>query len=129
MREGIANYSSFNEDMRLFLNKAMDVYSAIKDKKIVKKVKERSSEKEYEFSSKDKKALSLLIASFLYGGSLSKILYEQSEIKLNDLFNFVDIKEEDIIKLDDLRYEEFYNDNFKLDIFSFLKQISEKNLF
>ena len=118
-------YENFDDETKEYLNKAMDIYSTIKDKEINKTVKHIVTKKNYIFSKLDKRILSLFIAGF-YAPSLSKILKEYDDLKTSDLFDFIDIKEEDIKRLDKSKYSEIYDKNFKLDIMSITK---EKALF
>lgn len=48
-------YENFDDETKEYLNKAMDIYSTIKDKEIIKKVKDYVEYKEYTFSKLDKK--------------------------------------------------------------------------
>ena len=44
------NYSDLSEETQLFLNKAMDIYSIIKDKSLNRTVKDIIGTKDYEFT-------------------------------------------------------------------------------
>ena len=55
------NYSDLSEETQLFLNKAMEIYSIIKDKRINRAIKDVIGIKDYEFTKLDKKVLSLFI--------------------------------------------------------------------
>ena len=114
-------YESFDEETKKYLNKAMDIYSTIKDKEIRKKVIFLRTNKLYTFVKLDKKILSLFIASF-YSPKLSEILEEYNDLKLSDLFDFIDTKAEDIKQLDMDKYNEFYDKNIKLDLMSIIKE-------
>ena len=114
-------YESFDEETKKYLNKAMDIYSTIKDKEIRKKVIFLRTNKLYTFVKLDKKILSLFIASF-YSPKLSEILEEYDDLKLSDLFDFIDTKAEDIKQLDMDKYNEFYDKNIKLDLMSIIKE-------
>ena len=59
------NYNDFDKDTQSFLNKAMDIYSIIKDKNICKRVKDTFDVIDYTFTRLDKKILSLFISGFL----------------------------------------------------------------
>ncbi len=111
-------YENFDEETKEYLNKAMDIYSTIKDKEINKTVKHLVTNKNYIFSKLDKRIISLYIAGFLLDNDLSKILEEYDDLKTSDLFDFIDIKEEDIKRLDKSEYSEIYDKNLKLDIMS-----------
>ena len=58
------DYTELNKETKLFLNKAMDIYSTIEDKSIIKSVRYGFGKKEHEFTKLDKKVLSLFIAGF-----------------------------------------------------------------
>ncbi len=110
------NYSGLSEETQLFLNKAMDVYATIKDKKITRTIKESNGTINYDFTKLDKKVLSLFIAGFLVDGSLKQIFSQYDDIKLDDLFDFIGITESDITAIEAGKYEEFFNTNFKIDL-------------
>lgn len=118
------NYSDLSQETQLYLNKAMDIYSTIKDKNITKNVKNIFDTIKHEYTKLDKKVLSLFIAGFLVDGNLKDILSEYDDIKLHDLLDFIDIEEKDIKPLEAEEYEEFYNSNLKLDIISMIKERS-----
>ena len=116
------DYKKFNDKTKLYLNKAMDIYSLIKDKIIIQKVKDIIETKYYTFTKLDKKVLSLFIAGFLVDENLKNIYSQYDDIKLNDFFDFIDIKESDIKELADDKYEDFYKKNFQLDLISIIKK-------
>lgn len=116
------NYDNFNEEMLNYINKVMDIYSIIKDKKIVKNVRDVLENINYEFTKLDKKVLALFIASFLVDGNLKDILDEYDDLKLNDLFDFIDIQPSDIIPLTNEEYKTFYDKNIKLDLVRIIKE-------
>lgn len=115
------NYDEFNEETKVYLNMVMDIYSTIKNKEIVKNIKDIvKREKYYEFFKLDKKILSLFIAGFMIDGNLKDILSEYDDINLQDLISFVNIKE--IHKLPDDEYSDFYKKNFQLDLTSIIEE-------
>ena len=114
-------YENSDEETKEYLNKAMDIYATIKDKEIRKKVIFLRTNKIYTFAKLDKKILSLFIASF-YSSNLSEILEEYDDLKLSDLFDFIDTKVEDIKQLDMDKYNEFYDKNIKLELMSIIKE-------
>ena len=116
-------YENFDDETKEYLNKAMDIYSTIKDKEINKKVKDYVEYKEYTFSKLDKKILSLFIASF-YTPNLSNILDEYEDLQKRDLFDFINTKEEEIKKLEELEYSGFYDKCFKLELMSIIENFS-----
>ena len=116
------NYNELSKETKLFLNKAMDIYSTIKDKNIIQNVKYLGYAKSHEFKKLDKKVLSLFIAGFLVDGKLKNILSQYDDIKLDELFDFVDIKESDITPIPEDQYEEFFEKNFELDLTSIIKE-------
>ena len=119
------NYSDLSEETQLFLNKAMDIYSIIKDKSLNRTVKDIIGTKDYEFTKLDKKVLALFIAGLLVEGNLKEIFSQYDDIKLDNLFDFIGIKESDITPIENEKYEEFFNKNIKLDLISIIK---ERNL-
>lgn len=116
------NYSELSKKTQLFLNKAMDIYSLIKDKSITKSVKDLFNQKKHEFTKLDKKVLSLFIAGFLVDGKLKEIFSQYDDIKLDKLFDFIDIKESDITAIPENQYEEFFENNFKFDLINIIQQ-------
>ncbi len=115
-------YKELSKETQLFLNKAMEIYDTIKDKKIVKKVENYGDVTDYEFTKSDKKIFSLFMAGFLVDGKLKDILLESDDIKLDYLFQFIDIKKDDIIKIEEEKYEDFYEKNLKLDLLSIINK-------
>ena len=116
------NYSDLSEETQLFLNKAMDIYSIIKDKSLNRTVKDIIGTKDYEFTKLDKKVLALFIAGLLMEGNLKEIFSQYDDIKLDNLFDFIGIKESDITPIEDEKYEEFFDKNIKLDLVTILKE-------
>ena len=115
------NYIDFKEETKAYFNKVIEIYLSIKDKNIIKQVKDITL-KEYEYTLFDKKILSLFIAGFLVDGNLKKILSQYNNIRLNDFLDFIDIKEENIIKIENDKYEELFNNYFKLDLMTIIKE-------
>ena len=124
------NYNDLNEETKIFINKVMDIYSLIKDKKITVTVKDViDKEIEYEFTKLDKKILSLFIAGFLINGNLNDIVSQYDDIKLENLFDFIGISEEDINTVSIQNYEEFFDKNIKLDLITITsKENTGKNI-
>lgn len=116
------NYSDLSEETQLFLNKAMDIYSIIKDKSLNRTVKDIIGTKDYEFTKLDKKVLALFIAGLLVEGNLKEIFSQYDDFKLDNLFDFIGIKESDITPIEDEKYEEFFDKNIKLDLVTILKE-------
>ena len=116
------NYSDLSGETQLFLNKAMDIYSIIKDKSLNRTVKDIIGTKDYEFTKLDKKVLALFIAGLLVEGNLKEIFSQYDDIKLDNLFDFIGIKESDITPIEDEKYEEFFDKNIKLDLVTILKE-------
>lgn len=100
-----ALYENLLNETKIFLNKAMDVYASVKDKKI-----------EY-FSELDKRILSLLAASLLVEGRLKDFISDYKDIELSKVLDFMEITEDDIKPLI-VGYKEFYLENFKDDLVS-----------
>lgn len=99
----------------------MDIYSIIKDKSLKMYVKEIMSTKKYELTKLDKKVLALFTAGLLVDGNLKDIFLEFDDIKLEDLLEFIGIKESDIIPIEKEKHEEFFNKNLKLDLVTIIK--------
>lgn len=108
------SYEEFNDVTKKFLNKAMDIYATIKNEKIVKIVKKFGQEESYSLTKLDKKILSLFIAGFTVDGELKDILDEYDDIKVKDLFSFINLKVENIKQLEENEYGEFYDKNLKM---------------
>ena len=121
------NYSDLSGETQLFLNKAMDIYSIIKDKSLNRTVKDIIGTKDYEFTKLDKKVLALFIAGLLVEGNLKEIFSQYDDIKLDNLFDFIGIKESDITPIEDEKYEEFFDKNIKLDLVTILKESNRDN--
>ena len=115
-------YDEFNEKTKLYINKAMDLYSSIKEKDIVQYVCRYSNGNNYKFTKTDKKILSLFIAGYMVEEDLKDILSEYDDIKLQDLLSFADIETKEIKKLADEEYSEFYQKYFQLDLISIMKE-------
>ena len=125
------SYEKFTEEMKNYLNKAMDIYSTIKDKSIEKTIDNYSIKTVHikdihYFTKEDKKILSLFTASFLVEGDLKQILDEFDEIKTEDLLSFIDLKETEINTLEENEYSSFYEKYFKLEL---LKMTDESKIF
>lgn len=116
------NYSDLSEETQLFLNKAMDIYSIIKDKSLNRTVKNIIGAKNYEFTKLDKKVLALFIAGLLVDGNLKEIFSQYDDIKLENLFEFIGIQESDVTSIEDGKYEEFFEKNLKLELISIIKE-------
>ena len=124
-------YNDFSDEMREYLNKAMDIYNTVRDGKIVRRFDilnlERgfSIKKEYELSKLDKRMLSLFMASYLVEGSISDFVNNYDDIKIEHLLDFVGISDIKDISCVDGDYGEFYDKNFKIDIISFIERLEE----
>lgn len=114
-------YESFNEETKKFFQKAMDIYANIESLKIEKEVEKIGFDKhQCTFSRLDKKVFSMFMASFTSDTHLQTLLREYDDIKKEDLFSFIGIKEEEI-KLFEGSYSEYYNTKFKLDLFNIVE--------
>ncbi len=116
------DYNDFSEETKEFMNRAMDIYSTIRDKEIVQNIRYGKEYTAYQLNKIDKKIVSLLIAGFMVDGNLKEILGEYEDIKLQDLLDFVKIDKNDINKLADDEYSTFYSKNFRLDIKNIIKE-------
>ena len=116
------SYESLNEETKIFLNKAMDIYSSIENIEITKEIKDGYKTIEYTFSRLDKKVFSMFIASFISNTNLTNILKEYDDIKADDLFSFVNTEKENIKQLESNDYREYYDKKFRLDLISILNE-------
>ena len=119
-------YSDLSQETKLFLNKAMDIYSAIEDKIIIKDLKENHTTIKYKFQKLDKLVLALFIAGFLVDGNLKNILSQYDDITLDSLLDFIDIEECDIKPIKDKKYKGFFHSNFKLSLMSIIKNLNQE---
>lgn len=108
------DYSDLNEETRLYINKAMEIYSVIENKKISRYVTKLWKKQMYEFTKTDKKVMAFFIAGLLSEGDIKKIFSQYDDIKLKDLLDFIGIKESDIIPLEDNQYQSFYDEKIQL---------------
>ena len=123
------SYESFNKDTKEFLNKAMDIYSSIEDIEITKKIKDFNITINYTLSKLDKKIFSMFISSFISNANLSNLLKEYDDIKIDNLFSFVNIEKKDIRPLESNRYSEYYDKKFRLDLIRIIKKETSKYSF
>lgn len=110
-----ADYENLLYETKIYLNKAMDVFATIKDKQI------------RDFNEVDKFILSLLTASFFVEGELKACLtnpkINHDEVKLEDIFRFMEITQKDIKPLySDYHY--FYDQYFK----EYLEEMEQLNV-
>lgn len=98
------DYKVLPIETKLFLNKAIDIYSSIKDKKIDS------------FSDVDKRILSLLASSLMVQGDLKDLLSKyRHDINLDKVLDFMEISDKDI-KTYAGDYQLFYDKNFRRDL-------------
>ena len=109
-------YENFDTKTKLFLNKAMDIYSTIKNVSITKKFKYIEMPEYYTLSNFDKKILSLYIAGFLVDGNLKNILSDYNDLEVKEFLSFINLNEESIKKLKNNNYANFYFKNFESDL-------------
>ena len=121
-------YSDLSEETQLFLNKVMDIYSIIEDKDIKRTVNafvtdnESVRIKEQKFTKLDKKVMAFFIAGLLVDGNLKEIFSQYDDIKLDNLFDFIGIKESDIIPIEKEKYEDFFEKKLMIDLISIIKK-------
>lgn len=107
-------YNNLNEDIKKLLKKAMDIYSTIQEKEIeIEAIEFAINPRLYKLNKLDKKIISIYIASFLTEGDLKNLFDEYDDIRVNDLFDFINLKTDEIISLKDDDYKSFYDSKFK----------------
>lgn len=115
-------YEKFSEETKKFFQKVMDIYANIEPLEIQKVVEKIGCDKQqYTLSRLDKKVFSMFIASFTTDIHLQSLLGEYDDIKKEDLFSFIGIKEEEIKPLESF-YLTYYNTKFKLDLFNMVEE-------
>ena len=116
MNSKIQDYSQLDDDTKKFIKKAIEIYYAIKDKNIVIDVVHGKKEITYEVKNFDKKVMALFLAGMMSDCHLKVFMDEYPEFKKDDIFDFLDLKEEEIKPFDEGQYEFFYNTIFKFDV-------------
>lgn len=121
-------YENFSDEVKAYINKAIDIYSKIENVEIKKTFKRLvGSYKDYYLSKVDKRILSLFVASFLVDNNLKKILDNYDDINVDKILDFLNINCNDITKLgksmygQEEDYSEIYTLDFKLDLVSLMK--------
>ena len=113
------DYEQFDNETKRILNKAMDIYSSIRDRKIeIENFTTITLEKlkQYEISDFDKKIMSLYISCYLEDSILKNILSEFDSIKPADLFAYLQINEQEIKPLANNEYKKFYEEYLQEDL-------------
>ena len=114
-------YENLNSETKRYLDKAMEIYSVIRDRDIEKIVRGIFGNEYHSFTKMDKKILSLYIASFLVDGDLKNVLEEYDDLKIKDFLSFAELNIDDIKPLEQSEYMSIYDTRFKLDLISILK--------
>lgn len=114
-------YENLNSETKRYLDKAMEIYSVIRDRDIEKIVRGIFGNEYHSFTKMDKKILSLYIASFLADGDLKNVLEEYDDLKIKDFLSFAELNIDDIKSLEQSEYMSIYDTSFKLDLISILK--------
>lgn len=125
-------YEELSEETVTFLKKAIDIYSAIKNREINKIVQLKSFSFEttnYHFSDVDKRIISLFLASLLVDNGLNNILKKYDDIRKEDVFDFIELNPSDIKELSEDEYRVLYNQGFKSDLKSVVKEYSDAEIF
>ena len=73
------------------------------------------------FQSYAKKSTELVFVDSASTDATKDIFSEFDDIKLEDLLEFIGIKESDIIPIEKEKHEEFFNKNLKLDLVTIIK--------
>lgn len=112
-------YDDYTDDIKKFINKAIDIYYLIKDNKI---------ELKKNITSVDKKILSIFISGLIYNGEVDRILYDCIDFDYEDLLEAVKLNGKDLSdsKKDNGYYKNIYNTNFE-PVFNFLFGDSKYN--
>ncbi len=110
---------------------AVNIYSTIENKVITKEINVNgplSNPKPYTFTQVDKKALSLFLAGFLIEGSvLSDILRSEKDLKIQDVLEFMDLRDvNEVKKISKKEYEECFDKNFVRYLMNMLNNLSER---
>ena len=122
----MVEYEKFSEETKKFFQKAMDIYENIESLKIEKEVEKLGSTKhQCTLSRLDKKVFSMFVASFTSNTHLQTLLSEYDDIKKEDLFSFIGMKEEEIKPLES-SYSKYYNTKFKLDLSNIIEEELEE---
>lgn len=114
------NFDEMNEETREILKKAMDIYSVIQFRGIWKYVRKLNGN--YAFTGVDKKVLALFTACLMASDRIGDVVSEYGDIKVSDLLDFMEIKQEEIVSLSDGAYAKMYNDAFFSDVFSLINE-------
>ena len=93
------NFDEMNEETREILKKAMDIYSVIQFRGIWKYVRKLNGN--YAFTGVDKKVLALFTACLMASDRIGDVVSEYGDIKVSDLLDFMEIKQEEIVSLSD----------------------------
>ena len=101
------NYNKLNKETQIFINKAIDIFFTIAKKDL----KCGDTSEYYDITMLDKAVLSLFIAGMLVDGDLKKVFLQYDDIKLNDLLEFINTREDEI-RTGDL-YDDFFDVVFK----------------
>lgn len=122
----MVEYEKFSEETKKFFQKAMDIYENIESLKIEKEVEKLGSTKhQCTLSRLDKKVFSMFVAAFTSNTHLQNLLREYDDIKKEDLFSFIGMKEEAIKPLE-CSYSKYYNTKFKLDLSNIIEEELEE---
>ena len=105
-------YDNYTDDIKKFINKAIDIYNLIKNNKI---------ELKKNITSVDKKILSIYISGLIYNGKVDRMLYDYVDFDYEDLLKIVKLTDKDLTsnKLDNNNYKDIYNKQFE-PVFNFL---------
>ncbi|HIT10351.1 MAG TPA: AAA family ATPase [Candidatus Onthousia faecigallinarum] len=111
-------YDNLNNSMKTYVNKTMDIYHAIENKKVVQ---EDEVFGPISIMDMDKQYLSFLLAGYLVEGPLQKSLSSYSLLRDN-YFHFLSLKPEEIVPLEDDQYKELYQKKFIFDLKDVVKR-------
>ncbi len=117
-------YKKLKEEMKIYINKAMEIYEAVKDKEIIIQcTNDFNKPVNHTFTKNDKKIFALFAAPLFINLGITKIYNDFDDIKKEDILSCLNIKEEDIKPLTE-DYEKYYSDTFELTLLTLIDKAS-----
>ncbi len=118
------NYQELRDDTKKIINKAIEIYMAIKDQEICKDVFYIKLKPNYNFTKLDKKVLSLFLACFITDTSLKTILKEYDDINVPSLYSYIGLDPSNIMPLPKEEYPKYFEEYFQLELINMIKNKS-----